>query len=312
MKSRSDDKTAIFPSTAVRMSDTMQKNINFCKFITTTLMDHFPHRQFTEELHEFNVLQGNGDLEGAGCSEQLWESLPGWLDEKDDATELLKKPGVTAVVQDSATTKLHKTQSPDFLGLNVNYSPWPDTGFGQNVIIGLVDNGIWPESASFNDNGLGPVPSGWKGKCEFNSSLCNKQLIGTRVFQSGFKHFIASGSTEDYIGGNYKSPRDGTGRGTHTASIAAGSAVPGANMLGFGKGTARGIATKARLAMYKTCTQGICADSDIFAAIESAIEGIVHKLSLSLGTRDGPHYEYVIARGAFAAVKRCIFCSMLC
>lgn len=42
----------------------------------------------------------------------------------------------------------------------------------------LVDAGIWPESASFKDEGMGEVPSSWKGICqegqEFNQSNCNR------------------------------------------------------------------------------------------------------------------------------------------
>ena len=42
----------------------------------------------------------------------------------------------------------------------------------------MVLIGIWPESKSFADSGIGPIPKRWKGICEegdaFNSSCCNK------------------------------------------------------------------------------------------------------------------------------------------
>lgn len=42
--------------------------------------------------------------------------------------------------------------------------------------------GVWPESESFNDRGLGPVPKKFKGTCvpgeKFSSANCNR--YGTR------------------------------------------------------------------------------------------------------------------------------------
>jgi hypothetical protein len=39
-------------------------------------------------------------------------------------------------------------------------------------------SGVWPESKSFSDEGMGPVPKSWKGICQtgvaFNSSHCNR------------------------------------------------------------------------------------------------------------------------------------------
>jgi hypothetical protein len=45
--------------------------------------------------------------------------------------------------------------------------------------------GIWPESKSFGDEGLGPVPARWKGVCQggdsFNSSSCNRSAASTFI-----------------------------------------------------------------------------------------------------------------------------------
>jgi len=38
--------------------------------------------------------------------------------------------------------------------------------------------GVWPDSKSFSDKGMGPVPKKWKGMCingtDFDSSKCNR------------------------------------------------------------------------------------------------------------------------------------------
>ena len=77
---------------------------------------------------------------------------------------------------------VHTTRSWDFMRVN----PSPAGGsrilsgsrFGEESIIGVLDTGIWPESASIRDDGIGEVPWRWKGQCvageRFNSSNCNR------------------------------------------------------------------------------------------------------------------------------------------
>ena len=67
---------------------------------------------------------------------------------------------------------LHTTRSWDFMGFSERVER---AASESHVIIGVLDTGIWPESESFNDKGLGPTPSKWKGICQTaNNFTCNK------------------------------------------------------------------------------------------------------------------------------------------
>ena len=101
--------------------------------------------------------------------------------------------------------------------------------------------GIWPESKVFNDQGLGPIPKRWRGKCrsgeKFNATMhCNKKLIGAKYYQSGLLA-MNGGKFNRIIIRDFKSNRDATGHGTHTATIAGGSFVPNASFYGLARGS---------------------------------------------------------------------------
>ncbi|KAJ4721804.1 Subtilisin-like protease [Melia azedarach] len=203
------------------------------------------------------------------------------------AKKIAEHPEVLRVIP-NGILQSHTTRSWDFMGLNY---PSPssknlltESNMGKGTIIGVIDSGVWPESESFNDEGMDPVPSHWRGICQegkkFNSSICNKKLIGARYFVKGImEHFE--------LHGEFLSPRDANGHGTHTASTAAGYFVEKANYEGLATGLARGGAPLAHLAIYKACWLiGQCrsSDADLLKAFDKAIHDGVDVISVSIGS----------------------------
>ncbi|EFJ21133.1 hypothetical protein SELMODRAFT_417793 [Selaginella moellendorffii] len=167
---------------------------------------------------------------------------------------------------------------------------WRKAKFGKDIIIGVLDSGVWPESERFSDHGTGPIPERWKGTCEtgeqFHSSHCNKKLIGVRFFSRGLHD-----GPEAYAKANQEvlSPRDVVGHGTHVASTAGGRFVRNTNWFDYTKGTAKGGAPDSCLAIYKICWRNVtastirCEDSHILSAFDMGIHHGVDIISASLG-----------------------------
>ncbi|XP_074587772.1 subtilisin-like protease [Curcuma longa] len=190
--------------------------------------------------------------------------------------------------------QLLTTHTPAFLGLNLPNGIWNQSNYGEGIIVGLLDTGIFPDHPSFSDAGMPPPPAKWKGSCNFNVSSCNNKLIGAQTFLAG------SSSAP---------PIDEEGHGSHTASTAAGAFVSGAQVLGNALGIAAGIAPMAHIAMYKVCGPEDCSGSDILGAMDAAVSDGVDVLSLSLGGASVPFYGDPIAVGAYGAIEKGVFVS---
>ncbi|CAN4105711.1 unnamed protein product [Withania somnifera] len=237
--------------------------------------------------------------------------------------------GVLSVFHsDPHEIKPHTTRSWDFVSLlegtsllNSREELLQNANYGKDIIVGVMDSGVWPESSSFNDEGMEPVPKSWKGICQegvaFNASHCNRKLIGARYYLKSYEaNFGPLNETRDF-----RSPRDVDGHGTHTAGTVGGRRVANASAIGgFAKGTAMGGAPNVRLAIYKVCwpvpdqslAEGnTCAMDDVLAAFDDAIADGVHVLSISLGSKPRTTYytQNAIAIGSLHAVKRNIVVS---
>ncbi len=231
-------------------------------------------------------------------------SFNGFAAELTDAqAEAMKSvAGVIAVNKDEARP-LDTSSTPAFLGLSAPGGLWDQLGgvgkAGEDVIVGIVDGGIWPESLSFSDrtgqNGNATkdgklsyqqIP-GWHGKCVpgemFNASNCNQKVIGAQYFNGGWG---GNDGIDAQLPWEYNSPRDFGGHGTHTASTAAGNANVPTTGAAAVFGAVSGIAPRARIAAYKVCWQtpsgGSCFSSDSVAAIDQAVADGVDVINFSI------------------------------
>ena len=214
-------------------------------------------------------------------------------------------PGVIAVSKDELQFA-DTSSTPTFLGLDTpGTGLWDQLGgFGQageDIIIGVVDSGVWPEGLSMSDrtgvNGNGTqdgkldyhqIP-GWHGKCtpgeQFPASNCNQKLIAAQWFNAAWGGDAGLKAQRPW---EFASARDYNGHGSHTSSTAGGNH----GVLGTGAaavfGPMSGIAPRARIAMYKALwsTQDASTasgfTSDLVAAIDQAVADGVDVINYSI------------------------------
>ncbi|GKV28370.1 hypothetical protein SLEP1_g37438 [Rubroshorea leprosula] len=216
---------------------------------------------------------------------------------EEEARKLATEREEVVPVFPNGKKQLHTTRSWDFMHFSENARRLIFEG---NVIVGMLDTGIWPDSKSFSDESFGPPPQKRNGTCQESSNFtCNNKIIGARYYR-------ADGQ---FIPHDVASPLDTEGHGSHTASSAAGDIVQGARLLGLGLGDTRGGVPGAHLAVYKICWSDGCYDSDILAAFDDAIADDVDIISLLVGGFFAINLEDSIAIGSFHAMKNDIMTS---
>lgn len=186
--------------------------------------------------------------------------------------------------------------TPSFLELTGRGAAWASGYTGENVIVGIIDSGIWPEHPSFADDGsyrdLGiALDESMYPACDFGNQVhnpndaefaCNDKLVGARQILSTYRTLIGAESYE------YDSARDEDGHGTHTASTAAGNAEVAAEIFGLPRGVVSGVAPRARVIAYKGLGSLGGFTSDLAAAIDQAVLDGVDVINYSIGGGPGP------------------------
>ena len=236
---------------------------------------------------------------------------------------LAHRPEVIGIWADSSRT-LETNNASLFLGLyDQNGGLRADLGLtGEDVVVGVIDSGIDPTHPQLGDlvarvpracraswaegSWLGlflcrgvrknpPLvqdyspPPGFSGICQagpgFPAGSCNNKIVGARYYIDGFlfRHELDPGE--------FVSPKDVDGHGTHIATTIAGESEV-ATLFGGRIGEVSGIAPRARIAVYKACwvrsgdTRATCTASDLARAIDDAVADGVDVINYSVGSLD--------------------------
>jgi subtilisin family serine protease len=222
------------------------------------------------------------------------------------AAALATQKDVLAVTPDELVNQ-DTSSTPHFLELDAAGGLWQQlggptgtrtrSGAGENIVIGVIDSGIWPTSRSFSDRDArgrliyNPL-NGRHGRCEetsvdgsWNQNDCNKKLIWARHFNAGWGGDAGLLAQRPW---EFASPRDYNGHGTHTSSTAGGNnGVPTTGPAAV-FGPTSGMAPRARVAMYKALysTQDASTasgfTSDLVAAIDQAVADGVDVINYSI------------------------------
>jgi hypothetical protein len=213
--------------------------------------------------------------------------------------DLLSVPGVVAVQRDSLEQPQTDT-TPGFLGAD---QVWPTLGgqntAGENVLVGVIDTGVWPEHPSYLDPGIDPLPGSFG--CEFGDGsdpllgdpfTCNDKLVGAYAMTDTYLEVL------DALPGEFCnnatgqcSARDPDGHGTHTSSTAAGSPIADASIFGISRGAISGMAPGAHVIMFRVCLDEGCFESDSIASVEQAILDGVDVINFSIGGGANPYTD---------------------
>ena len=217
---------------------------------------------------------------------------------------LLKTEGVAAVQQDKLEQPLD--DNTQFIGAT---AVWPSVG-GQanaasNVIVGVIDTGVWPEHPMLAPGSLGAPDGGLRG-CQFGDGTdvahlgdpfpCNNKLIGAYAKTATYMANISpKPDANEFCNASTGvcSPRDSEGHGTHTTTTAAGDCVTSATLYGVERGPVCGIAPGARVIQYRVCLAEGCFGSDSVSAVQQAISDGVDVINFSISGGGNPYSDAV-------------------
>ncbi len=238
------------------------------------------------------------------------------------ASRLAQRDDVERVWLDK-DQKVRTNNSSVFLGLLD-----PDEGLrasrglsGEGIVVGVIDSGIATDHPSLSEMqedlpssrcsgdwatstflgrwlcgallGDPPAvdvydpPADFAGACQtgdgFGPEQCTDKIVGARYYIDGF---LSRHTLDD---GEFVSPKDADGHGTHIATIIAGNPVS-ATLFGTRVARISGIAPRAHIAVYKACwlrpgeLRATCTTADLARAIDDAVADGVDLINYSVGS----------------------------
>jgi hypothetical protein len=215
---------------------------------------------------------------------------------------LLGVKGVVAVQKDTLNQPLDDNTS--FIGAT---NVWPSLGgsshAGNNVVIGVIDTGVWPEHPMLSPAGV-PAPVGGIKGCEFGDGTdsahlgpafaCNNKLVGAYAKTATYLAAVGSNGNEFCNDAHHVcSPRDSEGHGTHTTTTAGGDCVASAVLYGVERGPVCGIAPGAHIEQFRVCLAAGCFGSDSVSAVNQAITDGVNVINFSISGGGSPYTDPV-------------------
>ncbi|MGZ4280466.1 MAG: S8 family serine peptidase [Gaiellaceae bacterium] len=215
---------------------------------------------------------------------------------------LLGVKGVVAVQKDTLNQPLDDNTS--FIGAT---NVWPSLGgsahAGNNVVIGVIDTGVWPEHPMLSPAGV-PAPAGGIKGCQFGDGsdvahlgptfACNNKLVGAYAKTATYMASIGSNGQEFCNNSTgVCSPRDSEGHGRHTTTTAGGDCVASAVLYGVERGPVCGIAPGAHIEQFRVCLAQGCFGSDSVAAVNQAISDGVNVINFSISGGASPYSDPV-------------------
>ncbi|EEF41901.1 conserved hypothetical protein [Ricinus communis] len=139
-------------------------------------MGSLPKEENSPSCHHFNMLQEvveNSFVEKSLIKSyrRSFKAFAANLTTTEHKIWLVSMKGVASVFP-STSYHLQTTRSWNFMGFPETISRKKTAE--SNVIIGVIDSGIWSESECFSDKGFGPAPKKWKGVSEGGKDFtCN-------------------------------------------------------------------------------------------------------------------------------------------
>ena len=221
----------------------------------------------------------------------------------NSVADLLKVAGVAAVQSDNLEQPL--SDATGFIGAT---AVWPGLG-GQdnaasNVVVGVIDTGIWPEHPMLVDRLPAFGRTFGTNSCQFGDGTdtahlgptfaCNDKLVAAYAKTATYMANVGAGAEEFCNNTTHKcSARDPEGHGTHTTTTAAGARVDSASLYGVERGPVSGVAPGARVIMYRVCLAAGCFSSDSVAAVNQAITDDVDVINFSISGGRNPYTDPV-------------------